>query len=211
MLYKYDGRLDGPLLYHYSGIKLEEIYSLAGLNKEAKGTGSNQSGRYVDSVSFFLDPIPRNVAKILNGESERWVSGDVYYEHIVYTSALPKNIRYMIMESYERTKFIYETMTEKDWDLIEEREERFKDTSWAKKLDQIESSKNYIGKGIEELRKGIKNCERNYPKDFKGMYEKIQSGETHFKKMYAPTVPHLMVYPGMKPIRVANSKRIKLS
>lgn len=196
------------LLYHYSKSKYENISSQIARSGSIVDNGDDF--QYEKNVSLFLEPIPRNISKLLNGEHEFWKSGNTIYEYTVDVSKLPKHIPFKLVESYEKTDLIYKKQNW-NWDDIKKnpkiREENLKEIS------DLEFSLGFKGFTKTMLIKAINKVlpKLDMSKDYLLMYKRHKKHpEDELIKKYAPTVPHLMLYPAKVPIEYESVELITL-
>ena len=93
-------------LYHYNPVEFSELKSM--IAQGIKNVGDNSIKGYSSSISFFLEPIPRDIVEILKHEHDFWVSGRDLYEHVIDTNDLPLDVEYVLTETPDKTKLLYE-------------------------------------------------------------------------------------------------------
>lgn len=200
------------LLYHYNHKPLKELKSMfaRGLEKEGfelkeeyKGT-IKEKFAYNKNLSFFLEPIPRDLPEILNHEHGFWKKGTVVYEHIVKLDNLPKDIHYRLVESRLATDLIF---NKQNWDLVENNprlKQRYLD-----EIKALELEKKYIGYSLRDLKQGIFNLPHDIREDYKQSYLTAKANpELDMLAKYASNVPHLMAYPAEIPVKVESVSKV---
>ena len=200
-------------LYHYNTQTLDELKSLyaRGLEKEGYTAKDSNPRAYNKSISFFFEPIPLDIGKILNNEHSFWKRGQVLIEHVIDLNSLPVDVPYRITESREVIDLLY---NKQNWQLVAEGEplaaERLR-KQYIKEIRDLEISKFYWGDGIDNLKKGLRNIKYDIREDYKNMYKlhKLHPDD-HFMSRYASSVPHLMAYVGEHHIPILETKRIVL-
>lgn len=161
---------------------------------------------YERSISLFLEPIPLDIAKIYKGQHELWQSGAEFIQYEVDVQSLPAGIAFRLTESPEKTKLLYE---KQDWDAA--KEDKSLIAQYVKQIHDKEKACGYVGHGQTDLIKIVnrfQNKTRRYME--KAAEIALQYPEDNGLKKYAACVPHLMIYPGYKPIEYSDSKTIKL-
>lgn len=194
------------ILYHYSINKYETLKSLIAQRMPKKSQSNGDEFAYDRSLSFFLEPIPLDIAEIYFHRHEFWKSGLELYQYQIHLNALPKNIAFVLTETPKKTRLLY---TVQDWDKVKT-DPSLKDV-YVKQIHEMEVKSGYRGHGINNLviackpflhgiRKNMVYAAKlatQYPDD--GGFEK-----------YAACVPHLMVYPGYKEVSYTKVEKIKL-
>jgi hypothetical protein len=198
-------------LYHYSKLQHREL--LTRREQAVRGTfhltpeeerDAEESSRfrcapgsYLDSISFLLDPAPLDV---IGGaypvDHPAWAPGGVIYEHVVDSKSLG-DCPFVVVETP-----IANWMADNLWvDNDTAKMMYFK----ARKLAEIMIGAR--GESQKELSAAISA----YSGRTRAAYESM-IGSPDFKdrysKMYAPSVPHLMVYPKSGAVRVSSSKKV---
>ncbi len=193
-------------LYHYNEKPLDILISLygRGLNSEDKkrlGDYVNETKdpyAYIKNLSFFLEPIPRNLPEILHNEHSFWTSGKELYQHIVDTSVFSRDVPYRLVESPEKTDLIY---NKQNWTLAEKNPELA--TEYKRQITELEKELLLTGRGIYDLVKvasRYKGITEYYKKAYK-LHKKFP--EDNIISKYAACVPHLMVYTAMDKVKVS--------
>lgn len=196
------------LFYHYSKSEYKELKSLYARGGEKKGYESddNDPYGYKKNISLFLEPIPRDIAKILHGEHEFWKSGTALYEHVIDLSAIPKDIVYMVTDTRLIVDLLY---NKQDWSKVEGNPKLRE--QYLKEAKELEDREGYSGEGRDNLVKVIKGLKYDIKKDYKEMYKLHKKNpEDNLMKKYAACVTHLMIYPASTPIKVSSSFQITL-
>lgn len=200
------------LLYHYSHKHFKELRSMFArslekegfeLKEENKGT-IKEKFAYNKNISFFLEPIPRDLPSLLNHEHGFWKKGTVVYEHIVKLDSLPKDIHYRLVESRLVIDMIF---NKQNWDLVENNprlKQRYLD-----EIKSLELEKKYIGYSLKDLKQGILNLPHDIREDYKQAYVLAKANpEMDMLSKYAAGVSHLMAYVAKIPIKVERSSKI---
>lgn len=192
-------------LYHYNPVEFSELKSK--IAQGIKGVDNHGIKGYASSISFFLEPIPRDIAEILKHEHDFWVSGRDLYEHVIDTNDLPLDVEYVLTETPDKTKLLYE---EQDWSKAEGNPELVK--QYKQQIEDLEKKKGYRGKGRMKLVQVCKPFTKGISKYYQDMYKlHCKYPEDNLIKKYAATVPHLMVYVGRDSIPVTVVKKITLA
>lgn len=194
------------LLYHYSNEEYKELGSLNYQKKAKKENGVDKIENYSDHISFFLEPIPIDLPDILEGKHNFWKSGQTLYEHIVDTNVFHPDIKYVIVETPEKTHLLYSIQ---DWSKCEGNPELIK--KYKSQIRKMEIRKGYSGEGITSFVKAAKPLSHG----IKGYYRNMvkldkENPEDNLMDKYASCVPHVMMYTGMDPIKVKRVKQITL-
>lgn len=161
---------------------------------------------YERSISLFLEPIPLDIAKIYKGEHTIWQSGAEFVQYEVDVFELPAGIPFRLVESPEKVKLIYE---KQDWEAA--KEDKSLIAKYVKEIHDKEKAYGYIGHGHTDLIKTAKRFQKKTRQSMEKAAElALQYPEDNLFQKYAACVPHLMIYPGYKPIEYSDSKTIKL-
>lgn len=193
-------------LYHYNTKQLDFLQSLygRGISKEDKtrlgdlATETEGPFAYTKNLSFFMEPIPIDLPKILHNEHAFWSSGRVLFEHIIDTKEFPHDVPYRLVESTEKTDLIF---NKQNWELAEGNPELT--ALYKKQLKDLEQELNLEGTGVSNLIRvasRYKGIRKNYKEAYK-IYKRFP--EDRLIEKYAACVPHLMVYTAEKKIRVS--------
>lgn len=182
------------LLYHYNTKRLPILASqfARGVNDVTVDNGEDMKSPfyYGKNLSFFFEPIPDNIGTILHQEHHFWKRGQVVYEHIIDLNQLPENVPYRIVETYAKTKLMYE---EQPWDMVSIKPE-LRD-EFMEEIRQLEEENGYIGFGREKLREVLSTLPYDIVKDYKDLYKRSKKHpEDKLLEKYGATVPHLMAY-----------------
>lgn len=191
-------------LYHYSTEKLQSIKTKGAQGKlsklemrEAKRIADlmEDVGPYYAHISFFFDPIPRNIAEIFGKGHDFWFDGNVIYEHVVDAEELIP-FKWHMMEMRETMAFA-DTMT---WGEGVSREQR---RLQIRELNRHDKAKGYVGDSLESLENLIEELDIVTAEAF--IAERKRDKDRESFQQYAAGVPHLMVYPEaglVKPRRI---------
>ena len=181
-------------LYHYSTEKLPSIKTKGAQGKlsklemrEAKRIADfmEEVGPYYAHISFFFDPIPRNIAEIFGKGHDFWFEGNVIYEHVVDAEDLVP-FKWHMMEMRE-TMALADTMT---WGEGVSREQR---RLQIRELNRHDKNKGYVGDNVESLVALIEELDIVTAEAF--IAERKRDKDRESFQQYAAGVPHLMVYP----------------
>lgn len=161
---------------------------------------------YDRSISLFISPIPLDIAKIYKDQHELWQSGLEIYQYEVGIDNLPPGIGFRLVESPEKTKLLYE---KQDWEKANE--DKTLIPKYLKEIQDKEKSCGYIGYGREKLLK-VSEPFRKHTRRYmeKAADIALEYPEDGGFKKYAACVPHVMIYPGHKPIEYSDVKLITL-
>lgn len=192
-------------LYHYSVTEFNELKSK--IAQGIKGAGDHGIKGYSSSISFFLEPIPLDIAEILHHEHDFWVSGRELYQHVIDTNDLPLDVDFVLTETPDKTRLLYE---EQDWSKAEGNPELVK--QYKQEIEDLEKKKGYRGNGRMKLVQVCRPFTKGISKYYQEMYKlHCKYPEDNLIGKYAATVPHLMVYVGKNSIRVSGVKKITLA
>lgn len=196
-------------LYHYSLERFPSILTrrLQGMSEselkeaEVKASKMGLPLPYVDHVSFFLEPIPKDtIAAIFKFEHPFWKVGQQLYEHVIDTKDIDEKSFYRIVETPEIDKYTDQF----DWSV--------KDLSVRSKYFQAMNKEmirlGWSGYGISKM---VQKCSVFIGKT-EGFYiqARMREDEEMSRQLYAGNVPHLMIYPKGGEIKVESVKEIKL-
>jgi len=184
------------LLYHYNTKPLDCLYTLRkqdelGIKKldsetlNLKNSFIYDKFPYIDHVSLFLDPIPLDLVRKHFTKNKIYQSNTVIYEHQIEIQQLQTNLKYYMLVENPIGVF----MAEHFWidaDIV-------KPVYFGvrKFLNLIS---NYNGSNYTNLIKIISKFKGRTAKAFEDLVNSDRFTEDH-KSMYAPTVPHLFIYP----------------
>ena len=184
-------------LYHYNYKALDEILTLKAQDIRGIKKMSNDDylkmqnwykpglGYYYESVSFFFDPLPLDlIAKKYTHEGSVYKPGKEIIEHVIVVDDI-KDCPFAVVEN-PISNFMVEYLYS---DFSETYEELFFS---ARTLMQIVFGLQGVGK--EKLIKAIEKFKGSTRPGFERLI-KDKDFDTHYKFKYAPTVPHLMLYP----------------
>ena len=161
---------------------------------------------YDRSISLFIAPLPLDIANIYGGLHELWKSGEQFVEYELDLDNIPAGCAWRLVESPEKTKLLYETQ---DWEAV--KDDKSLIAKYVKEIRAKEERMGYIGHGRESLEKVVKKFNKRTREYMEKAY-KIALGypeDGGFKK-YAASVPHIMIYPGHKPVEYETNKLITL-
>lgn len=161
---------------------------------------------YNRSISLFLEKIPLDIASIYGNAHKFWISGLELYEHAVVFENIPGNIVYKLTESPKKVELLYE---KQDWTKVEGNPQLLE--KYLKEIKDMETKYGYAGEGIDNMLKSCRPFKRDIRKRMERAYElALEYPEDKILEKYAACVPHLMIYPGYRPIKVSSVKKITL-
>ena len=161
---------------------------------------------YERSISLFIDPIPLDIAKIYKGQHELWQSGSEFIQYEVDIQSLPAGIGFRLVESPEKTKLLYE---KQDWEKA--KEDKSLIPKYVKEIHDKEKALGYVGHGQTNLIRVVSRFENKTRRYMEQAVDiALEFPEDNGFKKYAACVPHVMIYPGYKPIEYSDSKTITL-
>lgn len=196
-------------LYHYSTERFPFIKTRReqGITKETLEEAEHKAKKmglplpYVDHVSFFLEPIPKEtIAAIFSNNHPFWRAGQTLYEHVIESSDIDEKSFYRIVETPEIDKY-----TDRfDWSVkdLPTRSKYFVDMN--KEMMRL----GYSGYGISKM---VKKCQQFLGKTegyFIKARQRVDAADS--ATLYAGNVPHLMIYPIGGIIPVKSVSRITL-
>lgn len=215
------------IFYHYSAEEFDTLKSLVAQEKTNRsrvkfsGILDNIKGKlikfkdrflpgdefsYDRSLSFFLEPIPLDIAELYANKHERWKSGLELYQYEVSLDKLPKSIAFRLCESTKKTKLLYE---QQDWSKVET-DPAVADV-YIEEVHELEKRLGYIGHGVNELVKACRPFRRGLRDSIKKANQLARKNpDDGIMKKYAACVPHLMIYPGYKEIEFSKVSKIIL-
>ena len=183
--------------YHYS----KQRYSLLKSINAQKGMGLTKiiqykeinNINYKDNISLFIDPIPLDIIGSLYKNHPFWYKGNEIYEHEIITTDIPDELFYWIVETPKRWAFWNNHIASKnpDNDILFDR--------YLKELFIYLSKIGEMGYNKNELIFKTKDFVGTTKDFYKKSAEKDPT-----TKLYAPFVPHVMVYPKGGEIKVNN-------
>ena len=200
------------ILYHYSEkmhdpLKTREaqgfVMSPDILKVEAnKNRFKTYPGLYDRQISFFIDPIPRDLPDKFDHRHPFWTSGKTLYEHEVSVSRTDyvfDDIDFILTEAPWRKELMDQT------NFNNEREVQ----AYYLKCAAMRAHLGEQGRGVHLLSKVIEKYKGACNQHF-GQYRDDPYYETDILPKYAAMVPHLMLYPKDGIIPVHQIRRIKL-
>ena len=201
------------LLYHYSTEKYNSLKNLAsrGLPVD-KDTGAvdrfnketESVGYYWDHISFFFDPIPLDLPKILNREHDFWRPGVELYQYTVDTEQLNIYL-YRIVETATDYN---ELLKSSGLDL----DNRTVFNAYKLKVNRLKKANGEIGTDISSFERYSGSFIGGTRDAFMEQNKKIESLNGEGANLYAAFVPHVMMYlkEGHGVVKYKSVKRIKL-
>lgn len=196
-------------LYHYSTEPLELL-----LTRREQGVSAEQITEaeikakklglplpYIDHISFFLEPIPKEtIASIFKNQHPFWKAGAEIYEHVIDSSSIPAQSQYMIVE----TPVIDQYTDQFDWSVTDLKVRSSYFIAMHKEMKRL----GLLGVGIPKMVKLL----TPFLGKTEGYYIKSRMAKDAdvTKTQYAAGVPHLMVYPIGGRVKVEKVYKIKL-
>lgn len=145
-----------------------------------KLTGIDSPGYYFEHISFFFErpPIDR-MSKVFPSGHPFWFKGNRIFEHVVNSETIGQ-FDFEVVEFPEKTEIYYGIAS---------------DEEYHRQLKALTESHGYIGKNNAALESAV-DCNALIGKT--GEYYDLMKTRPNFdeiKSKYAPTVPHVMIYP----------------
>lgn len=196
-------------LYHYSDTRLTYIKTKGAQGKVSKlemkeadkiAEFMEEVGPYYKHLSFFFDPIPRNIAEIFGKGHNFWFEGNVIYEHVVDANDLIP-FKWHLMEMSETIQ-LADTMK---WGEGVSREQR---RLQIRELNRHDKAKGYVGETLESLEDAIEELDVVTAEAFIAERKRDKNRESF--QQYAAGVPHLMIYPDDGMVKPISIKEITL-
>lgn len=196
-------------LYHYSDTRLTYIKTKGAQGKVSKlemkeadkiAEFMEEVGPYYKHLSFFFDPIPRNIAEIFGKGHNFWFEGNVIYEHVVDANDLIP-FKWHLMEMGETIQ-LADTMK---WGEGVSREQR---RLQIRELNRHDKTKGYVGETLESLEDAIEELDVVTAEAFIAERKRDKNRESF--QQYAAGVPHLMIYPEVGMVKPISIKEITL-
>lgn len=165
------------------------------------------------SISFFLEPIPLDIAKLFDNKHAFWQSGMEIYEYKVDLSTWIQRLLelgtfpYRVSGSQEVRDLIF---SKQDWGSVSEPKDAYK---YEKEIIALEKRLDYYGIWGVGIKKAIDKASREgLVKSIKESKKALVNAgrEVEFYKEKAPWIPQLTIYPGFKPVSYDSYRKIKL-
>ena len=191
---------DTNTLYHYNTKKLSTLYSLAKqtelgvdirkdpaaiANKNRRSIFQRDPFPYDQHVSFFLDPIPLKLVRKYFTDNKVYQNFDHIYEHRVDIQQLKDNLNYWKLVENPISNFmvdLYPTINFPGKNLL-----------YFGTKNIINDLAGYQGTDFDKLLNCISKFKGSTEREFRRL---VKDGlKDYYKAMYAPTVPHLLIYP----------------
>lgn len=196
-------------LYHYSTEPLKILLTRReqGVSDEQISEAETKAKKlglplpYIDHISFFLEPIPKEtIAGIFKNQHPFWKAGAEIYEHVIDTASIPSQSQYMVVE----TPVIDKYTDQFDWSVTDLTVRSKYFIAMHKEMKRL----GLLGAGIPKMVKQL----TPYLGKTEGYYIKARmaKGADMTKTQYAAGVPHLMVYPIGGRVKVEQVSKIKL-
>ena len=177
-------------LYHYAKQRFPVLKTLA---KQKKLKITDPHG-YQNHISFFFERPPLDKLGVIFGEGHHtWHPGARLFEHVVLLSSL-HSFFYELVESPKKTELFYN--------------EVISDTEYFKQIDKLNRELKYQGNSLHDLNIAIRHNLGQTEKCFLLLPSRPNFQEIRNK--YAPTVPHLMVYPTSGEIKVSSVNEVTI-
>lgn len=193
-------------LYHYANKQFDSIKS-----KRTQGTATAEEikkaeaearrilmpgATYVDSISFFFEPIPSEILGQLYGKGHPvWFDGNKLYEYEVKLDVLPARMLYEVVESEREMAALDKFVADHNW--VEDDPVLLK--KWFAFILSEKMKWGEYGDDVSKLKLQVKNNQGNIANNFLRASQREDFKENFSK--YAASVPHLMVYPETGEIR----------
>lgn len=178
----------GNVIYHYSTQKFDTIESLV---NRGMVTNNSDAFQYGKNISFFMEPIPENIATLLHHKHAFWKKGTVVWEYVIDLNSLPDDINFYLAESPEKTELIY---VKQDWDVAENDPHLIR--QFKSEIAETELKLGYRGSGLSKLKRLCGKFSTGITEAYKKLYIlSSENPEDNLLVKYAATVPHLMLYP----------------
>lgn len=178
----------GRKLYHYA----TEQFDILQTKARQSGVMEKDAFAYNNSISFFFEPIPLSVPKLLNHEHKFWKRGTRVYQHVIDLDTLPFDLAWFIAETPDVTEKIYSM----NWD---------DEKQIANNRKVIEDIRNgtWRGKGLREFETKSKPFVSGIKEAFQNLYQlHVDNPDDDLLKKYAACVPHAMLYLGQVEVPV---------
>jgi len=196
-------------LYHYSTdqytvLKTMRLAGVVDREREQKFDKSvverSLVGHYFDHISFFIDPIPLDLASLSGHRHTLWTKGLKLYEHKV-TISINDVFRYDLVATPKHLKLLDDTLDGVDWDDERARKGYFDaERKISKDNGYSHGDYNTFITTISKFKNGTRQS-------FIDMFKLDLDMEY---RQHAARVPHLMLYPENGSIPVTSVKRITL-
>jgi hypothetical protein len=193
-------------LYHYSAQKYDAL-----LTKELQGVvtdGEREDdkaaarfrgdiGPYIQHVSFFIEPVPADIlGSIFPRDHHTWAAGNVLYQYTVDVDDIDI-YGWCIIEN--KINLIMDDMFWLDIDL------------YKKLFFTVRNIANSLAGNSGTTIVGLKKAGIKYMNTARDAFIALKKHKTfnEVKNLYAPRVPHVMVYTH-KPIKIFDTTKIKI-
>ena len=193
------------ILYHYSTKKLNKIYTLEkqiklGISKENMEKSCSMFSErhnkypYCQHISLFIDPIPLKLVREHFTENKVYQTNDYLYEHQIDIKQLKTNLKYYSLVENPINEFFAKAF----WPIVTSSDTMYDLTKsiYFVSRNLINQLVNYQGDDYNKFKQMIFKFKGGTEKAFIDLVnsEKFKNSPTN-KSMYAPSVPHLMIYP----------------
>lgn len=190
-------------LYHYNTKQLNRLYTpkkqfeLGIINKDELDNKRQYGEEYINHISLFLDPIPLSLVRKHFTSNKVYQSNEFIFEHIIDCEQLKNNLYMFKLKENPINNFMSEYL----WinsDLVKPIYFNIR-----KLLNELVG---YDGKAYEDLIKIINKFKGKTSQAFIDLVNSDKFSD-ELKKMYAPTVPHLFIFPVNGELEVKEVKK----
>lgn len=199
-------------LYHYSSKEYDTLKTIRKLESETANNSLKSSGRdqtnplaigpYIDSISFFTEPVPLNISEYNGDDHWVWKSGAVLYQHEVSIQSL-RDFQYHFVETPFRVacRDCYKASAAEDT--------RSGFLQYCRLTLEMQRLFLEVGNSVPDLLAVCNVFENSLVAAFKARL--LRDDFKAYLSTYAGRIPHVMIYPKSGTIRVAKTKKITLS
>jgi hypothetical protein len=178
-------------LYHYNTKKLNKIYTpkkqfeLGIISKDDLDNKKQYGDDYINHISLFLDPIPLDLIRKHFTSNKTYQSNEFIFEHVIHCEQLKDNLYMFNLKENPINNFMSEYLWV-DSDLVK--------PIYFNIRKILNKLVGYDGKDYSDLIKIINKFKGKTKQAFIDLINSDKFSD-ELKKMYAPTVPHLFIYP----------------
>lgn len=154
---------------------------------------------YYDHVSFFTCPIPvLTVAELYKGMNHPFwkVDGSTIYEHVAESDDIG-SFEYMFVECPLHVEFM-----KKHWTGKSDADKAL----YFKRLDVLARSHGLTGKGNADFTEVARSLPQELSVAWRDSFNDPRNREV-IKTLYAPSIPHVMLYPSKCPVKLERKPR----
>jgi len=194
-------------LYHYSTKPFKELYTIEkqislGINNDKYKKLSDKFDwdkySYIKHISLFIDPIPLDLVRKHFTNNKTYQENDYLYEHKIKLSDIKSILMYYMLVENKVDNFYYNYIF--NIDMIS-------DDLYANSKRKINELLGNHGEDYNKLRKLILDNKGVTKEAFEKLVNSDKFGDKQ-KGMYAPSVPHLFIYPKDGIIKVDSVKKV---